>query len=449
MSSKPSRSLIHLAQFLVHGPTHHSLAMWRHPLTRAASQAHGWDWRRPELYQHIAQTCERGCFDMVFFADLNYIADTYTGSMAPALQHATQAPEHDPLPLLSFMAAATKHIGLASTLSVSHHHPFYAARLWATLDHLTNGRAGWNVVTSLNSNQSANYGETRANSDLRYDRAHEFMEVCRALWNSWDKDALVDNPDVPMMSNPDKVRRIEFEGQFFKSRGPLNVARSPQNGPAILQAGVSPKGRDFAAKYADGIFAIQPNADEAKKYFTDIKARIAELGGTPEHCRMLFGMQPFVGESEAHAQDLRDEHNALVADDGGLAILSAHTDFDLATIDLDKPMAEIDEPRLDRMQSRAVRPDGTSMSAREVARRHGQSVSLPQFVGTAESVADQMEAFIDHVGGDGFMVSMAYCPGALEAFVDHVVPVLQKRGRMRTRYTGSTLRDTLKESTAD
>ncbi|MEL6623235.1 MAG: NtaA/DmoA family FMN-dependent monooxygenase [Pseudomonadota bacterium] len=437
-----NRKRMHLAQFLVHGPTHHSLAMWRHPKTRAA----GFHWARPALYQHIAQTCERGLFDMVFFADLNYIADTFNGTLAPALTYATQVPEHDPVPLLSFMAAATKRIGVASTLSVSHHQPFYAARLWATLDHLTEGRAGWNVVTSLNSNQAANFGEMRADTERRYDRAHEFIEVCRALWESWDADALVDDPDRPMMADPEKVRRIDFEGEFFKSRGPLNVIRSPQNGPAILQAGVSAKGRDFAAKYADGIFAIQPNADQAALYFKDIKDRMSELGRDPDTCRMLFGMQPIVGESEAHARELQDEHNQLVPDDAGLTIMSAHLDFDLSTLDLDKPLIDYDEPKLARMRSRAVHPDGTPMSVREVAKRHGQSVSLPQFVGTASDVADQMETFFDKVGGDGFMLSMTHCPGALETFVDAVVPELQRRGRFRTEYRGTTLRSVLQET---
>ena len=175
-----TKKKMHLAQFLVHGPTYHSLAMWRHPKTAAA----GFDWSRPALYQHIAQVCERGMFDMVFFADLNYISDTYKGTMDPALRYATQAPEHDPIPLLSWMAAATRHIGVAATFSVSQHHPFYAARMWATLDHLTEGRAGWNVVTSINHNQDANFGVDRPPTDVRYDRAHEFIEVCRKLWSA-------------------------------------------------------------------------------------------------------------------------------------------------------------------------------------------------------------------------------------------------------------------------
>ena len=310
--------------------------------TAAASAARGFAWDRPELYQHIARTCERGLFDTVFFADLNYIADTYTGTIGPSLRNATQAPEHDPIPLLSFMAAVTRRIGVASTFSVSHSHPFYAARLWATLDHLTRGRAGWNVVTSINSNQAANYGEERQPTDARYDRAHEFMEVCRRLWESWDEDAVVMDREAAVFADPAKVRRIEYEGRFFKSRGPLNVTRSPQNGPAIFQAGTSPKGQDFAAKYADAIFAIQPRAVDAAAYFASIKGRMSDLGRDPDECRILFGMQPIIGETEAEARERQEEHNDLVPVEGGMAILSAHLDLDLAGMPLDAIMAERD-----------------------------------------------------------------------------------------------------------
>ena len=243
---------MHLAQFLTHGPTYHSLAMWRHPKTDPS-----WDWARPGLYEHIARTCERGLFDMVFFADLNYISDTYQGSLEPSLRYAVQAPEHDPVPLLGWLGAVTERIGLAATFSVSNQHPFYAARLWATLDHMTSGRVGWNVVTSINSNQAANYGVEREATERRYERAHEYMQVCRKLWNSWDEDAVLLDREGARFADASKVRRIEHEGEFFRSRGPLNVVRSPQNGPAILQAGTSPGGRDFAARYADAVFAIQ------------------------------------------------------------------------------------------------------------------------------------------------------------------------------------------------
>jgi FMN-dependent oxidoreductase (nitrilotriacetate monooxygenase family) len=440
--STSARRMMHLAQFLVHGPTYHSLAMWRHPKTAAA----GYDWSRPALYQHIAKVCERGLFDTVFFADLNYIADTYGGSMGPALRNATQAPEHDPIPLLSFMAAVTERIGVASTFSVSHSHPFYAARLWATLDHLTEGRAGWNVVTSINSNQAANYGDERQPTDTRYDRAHEFMEVCQKLWRSWDEDAVVMDRENGIFADPDKVRRIEHEGRFFKSRGPLNVVRSPQTGPAILQAGTSPKGQDFAVKYADAIFAIQPRAVDAAAYFASIKGQMSDIGRDPETCKILYGMQPFIGESESHARDLQDAHNALVPLEGGMAILSAHLDFDLSKISADAIISERKEPELYRMRTRFHKPDGTPMTVAETAARHGQSVSLPQFVGTPESIADQMEAFFDEVGGDGFMLSASHSPGAIEEFVDLVVPELQRRGRFRTEYKGKTQREILTQA---
>jgi FMN-dependent oxidoreductase (nitrilotriacetate monooxygenase family) len=434
-------AMMHLAQFLVHGPTYHSLAMWRHPKTAAA----GYDWARPGLYQHIARVCERGMFDMVFFADLNYISDTYRGSLDPALRYAAQAPEHDPIPLLSYMAAVTQHIGVASTFSVSQHHPFYAARLWATLDHLTEGRAGWNVVTSINHNQDANFGVDRPPADQRYDRAHEFIEVCRKLWGSWDEDAVVMDRDGAQFADSSKIRRIEHKGEFFKSRGPLNVVRSPQDGPVILQAGTSPKGIDFAAKYADAIFAIQPRAQDAKRYFDTIKGRMTELGRPPEHCRILFGMQPVIGATEAEAREKQEEHNQLVPLEGGMTILSAHADYDLSKIDLEAPMADRTEPELQRLKSRFRKPSGESLSLREVAQRHGQSVGLPQFVGTPNSIADQMEAFLQEAGGDGFMLSPIYCPGAIEEFVDLVVPELQRRGLMRMEYRGRTMRDLLRQ----
>jgi len=429
----------HLAQFLVHGPTYHSVAMWRHPKT----DHENYDWRRPQLYQHIARVCERGGFDMVFFADLNYISDTFTGAMDPALRNATQAPEHDPIPLLSYMAAVTEKIGVAATFSVSHSHPFYVARMFASIDHLTDGRAGWNVVTSINHNLDNNYGAERLPADLRYDRAHEFIEACRALWSSWDEDAVVMDKANAVFADPTKVHRVNFQGDFFRTRGPLNVTRSPQGMPAILQAGTSPKGRDFAAKYSDAIFAIQPRAEDAGEYLLSIKERMRELGRDPNACKILFGAQPIIGRDEADARAKQQEHNDLVPLEGGKAILSGHLDFDLSNIPDDAVMLEREEPELARMRTRYRDKDGRPLTMAEAAKRHGQSVGLPQIVGTAKSVADQLEEFMAMAGGDGFMLSPIYCPGAIEEFVEEVVPILQKRGLVRTEYTGRTLKDHL------
>tara|TARA_B110000014_G_scaffold244148_1_gene215077 strand:+ start:756 stop:2012 length:1257 start_codon:yes stop_codon:yes gene_type:complete len=416
--------------------------MWRHPNTTWTDEA----WRRPELYQHIAQVCERGLYDTVFFADLNYISDSYKGSLSPALRYATQAPEHDPIPLLTMIAAVTKYIGLGATFSTSYHLPFYAARLWATLDHLTRGRAAWNVVTSLNENQAANHGHPGLDpAELRYEKAHEFIEVCQQLWNSWDEDAVVMDREKAIFADASKVRRIEYQGRFYRSRGPLNVVRSPQNGPALIQAGTSPMGIELAAKYADAVFAIHPRPKGAASYYTQVKDRVSDLGRDPNACAILFGAQPIIGRSEAEALEKQEEHNELVPLEGGMAILSGHLNFDLSRLSLDDEMMSREEPELQRSKRVYQKANGDSMTVKEVAQRHGESVGLPQFVGTAESVADQLEAFFDEVGGDGFMLSPIYCPGAIEEFVDMVVPELQRRGRFRTAYTGETQRDHLRQ----
>ena len=437
------KPMMHLAQFLVHGPTYHSVAMWRHPRTAAA----GYDWTQPELYQHIARVCERGKLDMVFFADLNYISDTFTGSLAPAIRNATQAPEHDPIPLLSFMAAATTHIGLGATYSVSHQHPFHAARLWATLDHLTRGRAAWNVVTTLNHNQSANYGEEMKPTDERYDRAHEFMDVCRKLWASWDEDAVVMDRDAGIFADPDKVHRIDHEGRFFKSRGPLNVVRSPQTSWGRPSCRPAPRARAATSPRDTPTRCLpsSPTSPAPRRCYDDIKRGVVEAGRPADACKMLFGVQPIIGASRAEAEDKQAEHNALVPLEGGLAILSGHLDFDLSTLPLDTIMAHRTEPKLQRMQTRYRTATGELLTLRQVAQNHGQSVGLPQMVGTPDDIADQLEAYFDQVGGDGFMLSPIYCPGAIEEFVDLVVPELQRRGRFRREYAGTTQRDHLNQ----
>jgi FMN-dependent oxidoreductase (nitrilotriacetate monooxygenase family) len=417
--------------------------MWRHPRTDWPDDS----WRRPELYQHIAKVCERGLLDMVFFADLNFISDSFKGSLDPALRYATQVPEHDPIPLLAMVSAVTSRIGVGATFSTSYHLPFYAARLWATIDHLTGGRAAWNVVTSLNQNQAANHGQAELDpSELRYEKAHEFIEVCQQLWNSWDEDAVVMDRQNAIFADPSKVRRIEYEGRFYSSRGPLNVVRSPQNGPALIQAGTSPKGMDLAAKYADAVFAINPLAETSAVYYADLKERVAAHGRNPDHCAVLFGAQPIIGRSEAEALEKQDEHNSLVPIEGGMALLSGHLNFDLSNLPPDAKMMDRTEPELQRSRRVYRKDDGESRTLEEVAQRHGESVGLPQFVGTPESVADQLEAFFDEVGGDGFMISPIYCPGAIEEFVDLVVPELQRRGRFRTAYTGTTQRDHLRQT---
>jgi FMN-dependent oxidoreductase (nitrilotriacetate monooxygenase family) len=431
---------MHFAQYLMHGPTYHSIAMWRHPRTDRS-----YDWRRPELYQHVARVAEQGTLDMVFFADFNYIFDRYQGAPDMALRYAAQTPMHDPVPLLSWMAAATSRIGLATTFSVSEQHPFYVARLFATLDHLTRGRVGWNVVTFANRHETTKVPGESLGHDARYERADEFIDVCYRLWESWDDDALVMDVDAGVFADPAKIHRLDHDGRFFRSRGPLHVTPSPQRRPVIIQAGASGRGRDFAAKHAEVIFAIQPFVEGATAYYRDVKRRMVELGRRPGDCTILFGVQLFVAESASAAREKQELHNSLVPLEGAVAHLSGALDTDLSGHPLDLVMKPFEATRSQGVIDMYTRVAGRSLTLREIALRHGQSVGFPQLVGTPEQVADQLEDYYERAGGDGFMLTMAYCPGALEEFVSMVVPVLRKRGRLRTDYRGTTLREILRE----
>src|SRR5262249_36372065 len=319
-----------LAQYLMHSPTYHSIAMWRHPRTDRS-----YDWRRPELYQHIAQVCERGKLDMVFFADFNYIFDAYQGAPDVALRYAAQTPMHDPVPLLSWMAAATERIGLATTFSVSQHHPFYVARLFATLDHLTRGRVGWNIVTFANRHETIRDFPEPADHDLRYEWADEFVDVCDRLWQSWDDDALAMDRAAGIFADPARPPRLDHEGRFFRSRGPLHVTPSPQRRPVIIQAGASGRGRAFAARHAEVIFAIQPFVEGATAYYRDVKERMVQYGRHPDDCKILFGVQPFVAETLQAAQDKQALHNSLVPLEGAVAHLSGSLGYDFSQTPLD------------------------------------------------------------------------------------------------------------------
>lgn len=432
---------MHLAQFMLHGPTWHSLAAWRHPRNDI-----GFHWARPALYQEIARLAELGKFDMVFFGDLLAAFDNYQRSLEAVVHYAVQFPVHDPVPTLTSMAAVTSRVGLASTFSVTYHQPFYAARLWATIDHMSEGRAGWNVVTSGHNREAQNFGEERIMPhDLRYDRADEFLEVCYKLWSSWEEDAIVMDQERGIFADPAKVRRIDHAGQFFRCRGPLNVARSPQNGPAIIQAGASERGRTFAAKHADAVFAVQPFVEGASALYSDIKSRVENLGRNPDDCKIFFSVQPFVAETEQEAREKQELHNTLVPPEAGLAILSGHLGYDFSRLGLDDVVEHYEVPGSQGIVDMYTKVAGKKVTVREIAQMHGRAVGGLQMVGNPEQVADQLEAYFQQAGGDGFMIVAGDRPGTLRDFVELVVPVLQRRGLFRKDYTGTTLRDHLRE----
>ena len=416
---------------------------WAGPKT-----GNGYDWTQPELWQDMAVALERAKFDLIMLGDSLAVPGTYQSRMDAYLQYAEHAPFHDPSPLIAIMAAATKRIGLAATLSTTFYPPFLLARLMTTLDHLSRGRIAWNVVTSYKVEEALNFGyKELLDHDQRYDRADEYMDLCAQLWSSWEPDAVVMNTDTNTFADPTKVRPIDFEGQYYRSRGPLNATPSPQGSPVIIQAGTSERGQDFAAQHAEAIIAPRETADEMKQFYDQFKARVQKFGRPPEACKIFFLAKPIIGETDAEAQQMADSLYANAPVEAGLAALSTMIQADLSPYDLDQPLP-------DSLQRRAIQGirsqlerfyrDGKTPTLREIATRKVSLDSAP-FIGCPERVADQLAATIETVGGDGFAIRQAIWPGFVNPFVEKVIPLLQQRGVVRTEYSGAHLRDHLQE----
>jgi FMN-dependent oxidoreductase (nitrilotriacetate monooxygenase family) len=430
---------MHLAAFLIAGPVAHSHALWRHPDTHA-------DFLSPDVYQTIARILERGKFDLAFFADRLAMADTYGHSLETGVTYGDQdALRLDPIPVLAMMAAVTDRLGLGATRSTTYYHPYHIARTFATLDHLTRGRVAWNVVTSVNNSEARNFGiDEHLEHDRRYDRADEFMQVTARLWASWQPDALVLDRERGILADASKVEYVEHAGEWFRSRGPLNVPRGPQGQPVIIQAGSSGRGRAFAARWAEVIFEIQPSIERAIAFYRDLQASVAANGRPPGACKILLAMMPFVGQTTAEARAAQTLHNDLVHPLVGLATLSSHANYDLSQHALDEPVADLE---VQGMQGLFKMVAGMSaaegLTLRDVGKRYGQSVLVPQIVGTPDDVADELERWFVAGACDGFVISPSHLPGAFDEFVDRVVPRLQRRGLFRNEYAGATLRSHL------
>ncbi|MBF2047086.1 MAG: LLM class flavin-dependent oxidoreductase [Elainella sp. C42_A2020_010] len=430
---------MHLAAFLIAGPVAHSHALWRHPQTQL-------DFLQPAYYQQIAQVLERGKFDLVFFADRLAISDQYGGNLQVGVQYGDQdAFRLDPVPVLSIMAANTNYIGLGATRSTTYYHPYQVARTFATLDHLSAGRAAWNVVTSVNNGEAQNFGlPEHLEHDRRYDRADEFLELTLKLWQSWQADALIFDQQAGILADPTKIDYVHHQGEWFQSRGPLNVPRSPQGHPVIIQAGSSGRGKEFAARWAEVIFTIQPSLTLAQQFYADMKARLVAYGRSPNSCKILLAVMPFIGATKAIAEAKRTEHNQLVYPLVGLSTLSNHLNYDFSQHDLDKPLEAVSVQGMRGIYDLLAHLSQTELlTLAEIGRRYGASVLVPQLIGTAVEIADQLEQFFHAQACDGFMISPAYLPGAFEEFVELVIPELQNRGLFRDEYTGKTLRNHL------
>lgn len=431
-----TRRNMHLAGFLIAGPVAHGHALWRNP-------AHAVPFLSIDYYVEIARILERGLFDLIFFADRLAIADRFGGDKTVGLGRGDQdSTRMDPVPVLGALAATTRHIGLGATRSTSYDQPYHIAREFRTLDHLSGGRAAWNVVTSMNDGEAMNFGvASHLDHDQRYDRADEFMELTAKLWDSWEPDALLLDRENGRYADPEKVHYVRHEGPYFKSRGPLNIPAGPQGRPVIIQAGASDRGRTFAAKWAEVIFNISPTRGHMRSSTEAVRKEAARLGRREGTCKVLTAVMPFVGETESAAKEKRDRVNALVDPLAGLSTLSAHSNTDLGKLDLDAPVGELRSSgtqSLIAMASRIASDQGLTL--RDIGRRYGESVLVPQMCGTAVEIAEQLADIYNSGDADGFVISPALLPDSFAEFVDAVVPHLQRMGVLRQRYEAWTLR---------
>jgi FMN-dependent oxidoreductase (nitrilotriacetate monooxygenase family) len=414
---------------------------WRHPATE-----HGF--LTASYYQKLGRTLEEGCFDLMFFDDRLAMPGIYGGSVAEAVRLGARPVKLDLSVVLGVVAGATRSIGLGATYSTTYYSPFHVARTFATLDHLSGGRAAWNVVTSVNDGEAQNFGfEQHLDHDTRYDRADEFLEATTGLWDSWEDDALVLDRTGGVFADPNKVHELDHEGDWFKVRGPLTVPRSPQGRPVLLQAGSSGRGRDFAARWAELIFTGTPDIEIARSQYKDQKDRIAELGRDPDAVRMLPMAYTVVGESQAHAEEREQLFLELVDPKASLTLLSELMNYDFSNLELDAPITDelIGSVSGIRglVQNMRKHLGGDTVTLADLASQRATLLQGPRFVGTGPDVANQMEAWFDGGACDGFVIAATHVPGAYEDVVRLVVPELQRRGIFRERYTGSTLRDHL------
>lgn len=418
---------------------------WREPF---GNGGRFWDGR---FYIEMAQALERACFDYIIIEDKMMVPEIYGGSWDYTLKAAMIAPKHDPIPLATAMGMATSRLGIVATLSTLAYPPFLLARLASTIDSLTGGRFGWNIVTSAEDLAAQNFGlDKLPPRDQRYEMADEFIEVVTKLFGSWDSDAVVLDRERGIFADPTKVRVVNHQGKYFKVRGPLNTVPSPQGRPVFVQAGASPRGRDFAAKHADSIVSIMTGASAMKAFRDDIRARATAQGRDPDSVKVLFCVTPTLGETEGDARERHRRELAspqLVTD--MLASISAITEIDFAQFDLDKPLpgkltTNGESGSLDKFQQW-----GSGKTLRELVLDEGGGfVSSIELIGTPDQVAARMGEVMDAVGGDGFLITtpvMRMSRRYIVEITDGLVPALQRRGLMRAAYTHGTLRDNLLE----
>ncbi|TNJ62352.1 LLM class flavin-dependent oxidoreductase [Paenibacillus hemerocallicola] len=421
--------MMHLGMFYF--TSGHHRAGWRHPDAHTGGPFHV-----PTLQQTV-RTLERAKFDFVFLAD--FLVSGYHSSNIVMLE---------PLTLLSNLAAVTERIGLVATASTTYDEPYRLARAMASLDHLSGGRAGWNVVTSSHRDSAKNFGkDEHMDHALRYERAREFVKVAKGLWDSWEDDAFPMDQASGVFVDTTKRHVLDHKGEHFSVAGPLNIARSPQGYPVIVQAGSSEPGQELGAELAEVIFTAQDNIAEARAFYAAIKGRLGKNGRKDNDMLVMPGVLPIIGGTESEARGKLEQLQALVDADTAVDLtgLSGLIGADLSAYPLDGPLPELPETGVIKSRSKLLR---------DIAKRNDFTIrQLNQFItvsrghfvaiGSPEQVADKLEQWFLERGADGFNVMPPHMPGGLDDFAEQVVPLLQKRGLFRTEYGGSTLRDHL------
>jgi len=419
---------MHFGVFVLGTGNH--MAGWRHDGAFASHM-------ELPVMQEIARIAERGKFDLLFISDSMVMDPT---------DHPSFLCRFEPTTLITALSACTTHIGLGATVSSSFNEPFNVARIFGSIDHLSGGRAAWNVVTTSNTKAALNYGlEEHLDHELRYARANEFVDVVRGLWDCWDDDAIVADKATGRFVDPDKVRPLNHQGRFFRVKGPVNMARCPQGHPVIIQAGGSPTGLELAARTADVVFSVVQELEPAKAAYADLKGRMAKYGRSPDDLAVLPGVMPIVGDSEAEAREQLAKLQSWISPSNAITLVASRIGYDVSGHDLDAPVP----PPPPFQGSRTFTSVLYEMAKREnmtlrdlynlTAAARGHWVVC----GTPTTIADTLEQWFVEGAADGFNILPAHFPGAFNDFVDLVVPELQRRGLFRHDYQGRTLRDHL------
>jgi N-acetyl-S-(2-succino)cysteine monooxygenase len=417
---------MHLGVFVL-GTGNHS-AGWRY---EGAATSH----MQLPVMQEIARIAERGRFDLLFISD--------SSVMDPG-DHPSFLCRFEPTTLITALSMCTSHVGLGATVSTSFNEPFNVARIFGSIDHLSGGRAAWNVVTTSNLKASLNYGlDEPIEHELRYQRAEEFVDVVTGLWDCWEDGAIVADKATGQYVDAAKVRPLDHQGRFFKVKGPINMARCPQGHPVIIQAGGSPSGLELAARTADVVFSVVQELEPAKKAYADLKGRMAKFGRRPDVLSVLPGMMPIIGQSPAEARDKLDQLQSFLTPTNAAVLVASRIGYDVSGHDLDAPVPPPPPSQGGRtfhyvLYEMAKRE---KMTLRDLYNLTAAARGHWVLCGTPTTIADTLEEWFVGGAADGFNVLPAYFPGAFDDFVDLVVPELQRRGLFRRDYQGTTLRD--------